>query len=517
VRPHIFPSQAIGLLVPRPKEAGHLPGGGWPDVFVAASIFVVLALALVSIALPVVTIGFDVEKSYNEGWNVYHAAQVAAGEPLYTGDPARLVNYPFLSFYLVAWLKPIFGNVLLIGRGLNLTAFAMTAVLSALIIRVLSGGAIEMLFGAACVIGFQAIQAIAWIGTDEPQMLAEALMLGGLLCYLSGNPTARRLAVCAVLFAAGGFIKQNLVAIPLAVTLDLLFKDRRQFAIWCLCGATAVAAFVGLSEALTGNTFWADIFAPRAFRWSGVAYHARKLAIAFKWPLLASAIYLIRPQPASQRVLMRSYGAIALISGLIFSGGYGVAGNIYLDFTVFMGLTAGLALGGLRVALRDIRPGLRTAILLPLVFALPIVTRSPYYGLTPLDLPATIEDYRQREAASTEAKLILQRQTGPVLCESLLLCFEAGQPLLLDPFSANGQILVGGLSEASVIADIAQHRFSLIELPTPIHPDPGDPHRFAPYLLNQARFNEHTLGAIDRFYVPIFQTVGAVLLEPRGP
>jgi hypothetical protein len=303
----------------------------------------------------------------------------------------------------------------------------------------------------------------------------------------------------------------------LAVCLDLLIKDRRQFAIWCLCSAAAIAAFVGLSEAIAGNGSWAEIFAPRAYSWSGVAYHGRKVLIAFKWPLLASAIYLLRPLPGSQRVLMRSYGAIALISGLVFSGGYGVASNIYLDFCIFMGLTAGLALGGLREALRDIRPGLRGAILLPLVFALPIVTRSPYYGLLPLDLSAATQDYRRQEADLTETKAILRRQTGPVLCENLLLCLEAGQPLLFDPFSVNSQVLVGGVSEASIIAEIAQHRFSLIELPTPIHPDPEHPHRIAPYLLNQGRFNEHTLDAIDQAYAPIIETAGAVLLAPRRP
>jgi hypothetical protein len=32
---------------------------------------------------------------------------VAAGEPLYTGDLRRLVNYPFLSFFTDAQLKAV--------------------------------------------------------------------------------------------------------------------------------------------------------------------------------------------------------------------------------------------------------------------------------------------------------------------------------------------------------------------------------------------------------------------------
>jgi hypothetical protein len=487
-----------------------------PNGLAAMGALVILALALISVALPMATIGIGIEKSYNEGWNAYHAARVAAGEPLYTGDPARLVNYPFLSFYLVAWLKPIFHNVLLIGRGLNAAGFAMTAIFAALIVRALGGRGIEMLFTAACVIGFQAIQADNWIGADEPQMLAEALMLGGLLCYVSGEPTVKRLAACAGLFAAGGFVKQILIAIPLAVSVDLALKDRRQFAVWCLLGAMAVAVFVGFSEILTGNGFWREILGPPPYCWSHLAYHGRKLIIAFKEPILASAIYLSRPLPSSQKALLRSYGLIALISSVILSGGCGVADNIYLDLSVFMGLIAGLALGRWRQFLRTRNPRLHSAMILPLVLALPIVTRSPHYGRLLLDLPATMRYYSQLKAGFNEAEIILRRHAGPALCENLLLCLTAGKPLVIDPFAANSQILVGRFSEATLINEIARHRLSLIELPSQIYPDPQHPDRIASYLIGQGGFNKRTLEAIDRYYSPIFQTDGAILLAPRG-
>lgn len=485
------------------------------DRLIAGATLIVLALALVSVALPMATIGLGLEKSYNEGWNAYHAAQVAAGAPLYTGDPARLVNYPFLSFYLVAWLKPVFGNVLLIGRGINAAAFATTAVLGALVVRALGGGRIEMLFAAACVIGFQAIQANDWIGADEPQMLAEALVLGGLLCYVSGRSTAGRLAACAGFFAAAGFVKPVLIAAPMAVSLDLLLKDRWRFALWCLCGAAAVALFAGFGEVLTGSGSWREILAPRPYLWSRLPYHARKLVIAFKWPMLASGFYLSRPLPPPQKVLMRSYGALALLSGLLLSGGYGVADNIYLDFTVFLGLTAGLALGRWRRALRGTRAGPAIAAMLPLLVALPILTRSPNYGRLLRDLPATMRAYRRQQTDFARAAAILRRRAGPALCENLLLCLEAGKPLLVDPFIANSEILVGRLSEASLTAEIARHRFSVIELPTPIHPDPAHPGRIAPYLLDQGRFNKATLDAIGAYYAPFFHTAGAVLYAPR--
>src|SRR5215469_1350795 len=45
--------------------------------------------------------------------------------------------------------------------------------------------------------------------------------------------------------------------------------------------------------------------------------------------------------------------------------------------------------------------------------------------------------------------------------------------------------------------------------------DPREPSRFTPYLLNQGRFSEQTLQAIDESYEPIAGVDGAVLLAPR--
>jgi hypothetical protein len=214
---------------------------------------IVCAIAIMSIALPVASIGFDWARTHQEGWNAYHAGRAAAGETLYAGAFARSINYPFLSFYLIAWLKPLFGNLVIIGRSINVISLACLVMCSALIVRRLGGRGPEMAFAAAAVLGFVHIQAAAWIAVDEPQMLAEALSFGGLLCYLSGRPTLWRLAACALLCCAAGFTKPITAAIPISVTIDLLWRDRRLFLIWCLCGIGALALFTALTYAIAGG------------------------------------------------------------------------------------------------------------------------------------------------------------------------------------------------------------------------------------------------------------------------
>jgi hypothetical protein len=483
------------------------------DVLVSGCVLAVAIVVVLLLVPPLATIGFDVQKTYNEGWNAYHAGQVAAGQPLYTGNPALLVNYPFLSFYLIAWLKPLFGNVLVIGRVLNAGAFAFTGLFAALIVRRLGGGVIGAIFAGVCTLGFQVLQASTWIATDEPQMLTEALMLGGLLCYVSGSPTIARLAACAVLFAAGGFVKHFLVAVPLAVSLDLLWKDRRHFMLWCVCGTVAVALFAGLSTWFTGGFNWLEIFTPRPYSWHNLMYVARKLLIAFKIPMAVSIIFLSKRLPTSQSPLLRVLGITSLAEGVIFSSGYGVSVNVYLEFTVFLGIVSGLALGRWW-EWRDPRFRVPAGAAVALLAAAPLFTRGIPQLTEGLDLEQSAQCYQREEAAYRLAVSYLKRTTGPVFCEDLLLCLQAGKASAIDTFSLHSQVLAGRIDEAEFTGDIARQRFSLIELTTQMHLD-RDHAAFTPYLINQGRFSEATLIALDRYYAPSFIGDGATLLAPR--
>ncbi len=497
----------------RQTDLASTAGSALSGVMIVGSVFVVVGIALLAVVPLMATIGFDVEKSYNEGWNAYHAARVAAGAPLYTGNPNLIVNYPFLSFYLVAWLKPLFGTVLLTGRILNAVAYAATGALVALIVRCLGGATLTAIFAGACALGFQATQASAWIAVDEPQMLAQAVMLSGLLCYVSGPPTIRRLLACATLFAVGGFIKQILLAIPVAITVDLLWKDRRHFLLWCACACSALAGFAILSALITGGHEWPEILAPRAYDWRHIPYHARKLLITLKAPIAVALLYLLR-RPPEQTPLLPAFGLVALAEGIGFSGGDGVSYNVYLEFTIFLGLIAGLALGQWRQVMGTKR-GMPVGAVAALLAAAPLVIRAPHDVSAALALDATIHDEQTVEASDIRAKSILRRQTGTAFCENLLLCLEAGRAPTLDPFSVYSEIRVGRLSEAAFIAEIANRRFGIVELSTEIHPDPNRPLSFSPFLLNQGRFSVPVLNAIDLNYVPVFVSAGGTLYVPR--
>ena len=478
-------------------------------LYVLAAAVVVALLLVPALA----TIGVDVQKTYNEGWNAYYAGQIAAGSPLYTGNPELLVNYPFLSFYLIAWLKPWFGNLLVIGRVLNAGAFACTGLLAALVVRRLGGGVIGPIFSGVCTLGFQVLQASTWVATDEPQMLAEALMLGGLLCYVSGSPTIMRLAACAILLAAGGFVKQILLAVPLAVSLDLLGKDRRRFVLWCICGTAAISFFVGVSTWFAGGLDWLEIFTPRPYFWHNVTYISRKIIIVFKISLAIEIIFLFNISANPYSFLLRCLAIFALTEGVILSGGDGVSVNIYLEFTVILGIVSGLALGQWR-DWRDRRFGAPVGAVIALLAGDPLFSRGLLHLTEGFDLEQDAQRYRREEATYHLAASYLKQAVGPVFCEDLLLCLQAGKTSAIDTFSVHSQALAGRLDEAGFAGDIARQRFRLIELTTNLHMRPDDP-AFTPYVVRQGRFSKSTLVAIDRYYEPVFVAEGAALLAPR--
>src|SRR3569833_2262544 len=85
---------------------------------------IVLLLAAIAVALlvaPAEALFTHIPRNYNEGWNAFHALRLRSGGPLYPPiSEATFINYPPLSFYLVAALHPLFGDDIFAGRTIAL-------------------------------------------------------------------------------------------------------------------------------------------------------------------------------------------------------------------------------------------------------------------------------------------------------------------------------------------------------------------------------------------------------------
>src|SRR5260370_36499814 len=174
-------------------------------------------------------------------------------------------------------------------------------------------------------------------------MLAEACMIGGLDWYLHDRTTIWRLAVTATLLGIGGFTKHNLIAIPAAISFDILWNNRRAFRVWCCFAGAVLLALTALAYLIAGGDFLNELLAPRVLS-IDIDHHAKKFAISFKVPLLIAIVFLARSLPRDQAALLRSWGIVSLASALVFSAGEGTSFNIFLDVVLFFGIIARPAL-----------------------------------------------------------------------------------------------------------------------------------------------------------------------------
>jgi hypothetical protein len=469
------------------------------ELYTALAILVLVFSILITLE-NVLAIGFLFERNYNEGWNVYNAERLIHHELVYDGNYWRVNNYPIGSFLIIAGIDRLFGDLLLSGRVVNLISFAAIGIFAALATRRLGGERIDAVFGAGCTLGFCYLVAPAWIIVDDPQTLGEAATMAGLVSYLS-PPGRLNLLRTAVLIVLAGFIKHNLLAIPAAITLDLAIRSPRQLPFWLICCAGTFAGLIGLTQIVAGGAFIDHLLSPRTFAWHGVRYHLMKYLRLFKFPLLTIVLGCRLVFPA-HRFILTAWGLGSIGFATFFSGFEGTSYNMFQDAAVFLGVAAGVMLYELRKsgAASGRFAGMVPAIA-ALVLAQPILSRTPTAVLELSRPGARLEANRQAEKTFLADASYISDAHGPAICESLLLCYVAGQPFILDPFNSRQYILAGTLDETQLIRRIAAHEFAVIQVRADICDDPATT---ACHILHYPqkfnRFTDETLYAVDRYY-----------------
>ncbi len=464
-----------------------------------------VAAGAVCLCIPsLVSLGFTYERNYNEGWNVYNTLRLIHHEVIYDSNLWRVNNYPIGSFLIVAALNSAAGDLLLSGRIVAAAAFLAIGVLAAAATRSFGGDRVDAVFGGACAAGFCYLMAPAWIAVDDPQSLAEAIMLGGLVSYISREPDRVGLLRTALLVAIAGFVKQNLVGIPLAISVDLAVRSPRRLMFWLACCAGAAAAFLGVTHLVAGGSFFDHLLSPRVFSWHGVHYHLMKYLRLFKFPLLAVLLSSRAIFSGDRRLVLGAYGLISIVTAAIFAGFEGASYNLFQDPAVFLGIAAGVLLHELRrrATLRADAGAWATAAALaavPLLLAQPILATSTQAVDQIHHLGRLLAADRRAQSEFAGEVRYLAERPGPAICESLLLCYRAGKPFILDPFNSRQYILAGRLDQNQLIRQIAMHEFSVVQ----VREDICDGQQAAQCRLQPQTFKRFThqfLLAVARYY-----------------
>ena len=294
---------------------------------------------------------------------------------------------------------------------------------------------------------------------DDPGLLAVASGTFALFAALKGRTSRVWLAVSGAAFAIALFVKQDIVALPIAAGIDLLIAGRwRSFFLWAGVGSVAASGLLALTVAIDGGWFLAHMLGPRAYLPGHLGRNLAVYLLHLGAPLAVAAVMLLRsPELPARRFLLVLLLATNLVS-IAFAGGDGVALNVFYPPTVALAFALSAAWAH---ADRDLAP---RRILPILALAVPVLAS---VAPVPLVVAADVAAWRRlpRETRDARATIdALERWPGPAICEDLLLCFEAGKPIDADPFFAHDQIAIGRLPEAALLRRLDRGQETAIEI-----------------------------------------------------
>jgi hypothetical protein len=425
-----------------------------------------LGLAAVLVLVePLLRLTQQVPGDYGEGWNAYHALHWSQGLSLYPDPTSTFTNnYPPLSFLAVSWLGALAGDHIVAGRILAFLSFLLVVLAAYRIVLLLTRSAWCGLTAALWLTVFCGGFVRSRVGAADPQWLGHAFMTWALLLALAGEPKPRRLAGVMALMLAGGLVKHNLFALPLALTAWLAIAHRRLLLPWLLGGVLATLGAVLVCQLVFGPNFLPSLFAIEASRAFSVVKMLKfgTATLVLLSPTLLLAVLLIVRWPYEPGVLpLGLYVLTSLVLGVAFLGGEGAARNHILDLATASSIAAGVALGHLfRATGREpARTWFRRAVLLLLLVPPSVAMAGAAKRL--VANPTLVAEWRNEAAGDIAA---LRAQPGPALCESLALCYWAGKPAGVDFFSTGQRLASGALSVEDFLASIREHRYGAVQL-----------------------------------------------------
>jgi hypothetical protein len=444
------------------------PQAAAPDPITRTALFVTLGL-LAALLAPfllhcVAKVARATPIDYNEGWNAYHTARLLQGGPLYRPVdtwPVTPVNYPPLSFLIFGTAARLTGRLVLTGRLLSLASLGCVCWLTFRTVVHLTASRLAGWLAAVFWLALAVRLAPAEIGSYNEQLLGHVFSASAFCLHarwrheLGGR---RRLLWLALFCCLGLFVKQLLLAVPIALAIALLLESRRRGLGFVAASLAILAVLAGATRLLGGEHVVANLLAFE--RQMDAAQRMGELRDLF---VGRGALVLLLPAAllatsGRRFAALHAYFAVSLALGGYVAGGVGIDRNAWLDFF----LATALVIGALAGTARTLQAPRRWPPALLGVFAgiVPLAARYP------AELGAALDHGRlEREEQAYRADVELLRAVpGPALFEELLLGFEAGKEFLFDPFSGSQMILSGRLPESLLTDRLRRKEFAAVVL-----------------------------------------------------
>ncbi len=461
-----------------------------------------IAFTLLTTIYPFARTFFRIEVDYNEGWNIYNAARVAHHLFIYpVAYGWQSVNYPMLSFAVMALLHHFTNDYLYTARIVSLLSLLGCCTLVGFIVWHLAGPhstskTVAILSGFLCLAVF-CTSADPYVGMDDPQLFAHFFFLLAFYLYLRDRANFAAVTVSAAVFVLAGNIKHNALDFPFAVLIDLFllngFRGLPRALWFVLVGVALAGLSIYLNIHFGGPYFITEMLAPRSWTlkkvFESVEAALGPLLIPMLFSIVAAATMLRDPKRRVAGILFFA----ALLLGSLFGGGIGVFTNTFFSCFFAMIIVLGIVAVDLKQgryawgSRRLFNLSLR-ACFVPTLFAwmiIPALVAGIWNPVAMLRRTAA----SQREFDAEVA--FLRQRSAPVLCESLLRCYFAGQPYVYDPFNATRFLRFHKLDPALVINGLDTGAYSAVQFDQSPDADVTVTERFSPEILAAIRRNYH--------------------------
>ena len=430
-------------------------------ICVSAAVTIVILLAASRIWLIPVHVSWD----QNEGWNAFQARDALGAGPLYPSPHALIGNnYPPLSFYIVGWAGHLFGDTIVAGRVVALISVLVVALCVFKSIGRFTGpNTPAPALGILLFLGFNVTLYRSYFCLDDPQWLAHALMMVGLVTIIpaspGASPTAGKVAVAAVLIFLGGLVKDNLIAFPIAITLWLTFYHRRALCYWISIAGAAVLSTSAIFYHIYGSDFFIDLLiSERHYSLMRMLVKAAPI-IAATGPLLVISTGLIPRRKSDNRTnLLLLAVATSVTFGIIEQSGQGVDRNAHFEALIALCIAGAVALNGGRLKSANSLPLSKMVLLiLPFGVLIPVAVQQEVTTLVGLEKQQLGWQRIENQIESTR---------GKVACETSALCYWSKKDFELDFFLYGQRAAAQGNATALKTA-LDERRFAAIELDSP--------------------------------------------------
>jgi hypothetical protein len=453
--------------------------------------------------------GFKLDMNYNEGWNVYYTVKAISGHLLYIQNSEwTSVNYPPLSFYIVGVVSKFVGDPLLSGRYISFLSLLVIAFLIGYLIIKLGGHIYAGIISGFVCLGLFITYARNYVGMNDPQMLGQAILIITLLIYFHKYfETNQQIFLGSLFIIIAIFIKHNLIALPVAIVVDLFFRSRQRLFKFILYLTIIGSCFTIITLIVSGQDFLNHLNSSRIYDFVKAKLAIQELIINLRLPLIAILPWIIYAIRNEQFRLVFLYLVFSLIIGTYASGGKGTNINMFFDVFISLSIAFGLMLSHFynQVINRPLLSNLVLAILPIIIFSSMLKTFPSIIN----SQKNIYEDYKIQERTFQEDTIFLASKNEPIICERILLCNLAGKEFIYDPFLISNKIITDEINEKDILMKIESGWFKIIQLNRKVQDK---------YLINPtyvfpstlpdiyARFTENLLRAIGKNYTLVRET-----------